>query len=366
MCAWQVGIDTHSAALSALGNLLEARGGKAAPGGGEGSPALVASFEGAPDLSLVDAVGAWLSNLDARDARLRTRADVEGAWEDGWRAVFLPQALSERIGVYPVWATKPQDGRPAWLSVDPALAFGAGAHPTTRAALRLLDACLAARPGATVLDVGAGSGILAIAAAVLGSEAVGVEIDPQAVRVAQANALRNGVAGRARFMAGKVEQVPGPFDVVVANILADIVCDMAPALIERATGDLVVTAMPGAEAERVIETFSQFALVSTVDDGEWRLLHLRREAAPDAGASTEAAAKAPKEAAKAPGEAASKAAKAPGEAAKAPAKAAKAPAKAAKAPSEAAKAAKAPSEAASKAPSKATAKASTKKSKKKK
>lgn len=281
MSAWQLGIDTHAGALDALENLLEARGAQtvtAATARADGAPALVATFSGTPDLSLLDAVGAWISNLDARDARLRTRAATDGAWEEGWRAVYKAMPISERVGVYPIWAPRPDDGRPAWVSVDPTPAFGAGAHPTTRVALRLLDACLKARPGATVLDVGAGSGILAIAAAQLGSEAVGVEIDPIAVRTAQANALRNGVAGRARFMAGTVDRVAGTFDVVMANILPDIICGMAAELTERATGDLVVTAMPGADADKVLETLAAFELVSAVDEGQWRMLHLRRRA----------------------------------------------------------------------------------------
>jgi ribosomal protein L11 methyltransferase len=298
MRAWQLGIDTHASALDALGNLLEARGAKTATARAEGAPALVATFSDAPDLSLLDAVGAWLSNLDARDARLRTRGTKDGAWEEGWRAVYTSMPVSERVGVYPVWAPKPDDGRPAWVSVEPTPAFGAGAHPTTRMALRLLDACLLARPGAAVLDVGAGSGILAIAAAMMGSEAVGVEIDPIAVRAAQANALRNGVAGRARFMAGTVDRVPGPFEIVMANILPDIVCAMAAALTERATGDLVVTAMPGAEADKVLATFTAFELVAAVDEGHWRMLHLRRREAGEAAGAKPAAAALPAAASK--------------------------------------------------------------------
>lgn len=287
MCAWQLGIDTHAGALDALENLLAARGAQTATTGtarADGAPALVATFSGTPDLSLLDAVGAWLSNLDARDARLRTRAAKDGAWEEGWRAVYAATPVSERVGVYPVWAPRPDDGRPAWVSVDPALAFGAGAHPTTRVALGLLDDCLKARPAATVLDVGAGSGILAIAAAQLGSEAIGVEIDPIAVRTAQANALRNGVAGRARFMAGTVDRAPGTFDIVMANILPSVVCGMAAALTERATGDLVVTAMAGADSDKVLATFDAFELVRAVDEGSWRMLHLRRKAAAEAAA----------------------------------------------------------------------------------
>lgn len=306
MAGWQLGIDTHAAALDALANLLEARGAKTATAKGGDGPALVASFTGAVDLSLMDAVGAWLSNLDARDARLCTRGDPKGVWSDGWRGVYGPIAVSERVGVYPIWAPRPGDHRPAWVSVDPTPAFGSGAHPTTRVALGLLDACLAAHPGAAVLDVGAGSGILAIAAALLGSEAVGVEIDPVAVRAAQANALRNGVSNRTRFMAGSVDKATGTYPVVVANILADVVCPMAADIAERATGELIVTAMPGAEADRVLAAFADFEQVAAVDEGQWRLLHLRRRA----GAAKVAAGPA------APGKA--KVAEAPAKAAEAP------------------------------------------------
>jgi ribosomal protein L11 methyltransferase len=130
----------------------------------------------------------------------------------------------------------------AEIVLDPGMAFGTGTHPTTALCLAALSDLLAARAGAAVLDVGTGSGLLAIAAAKLGAaRVVANDVDPVAVEVARENAARNGA--RVEITAAPAGEIPGPFDVVVANILANTLVELAPALARRlAPGGVVLLA----------------------------------------------------------------------------------------------------------------------------
>ena len=137
---------------------------------------------------------------------------VEPGWEDGWRAFHRPVRVGG-LWIGPPWE-QPEAGEPT-VVIDPGRAFGTGAHATTRLCVELLARC---RRGA-LLDVGCGSGVLAIAAARLGFEPVwAVDNDPVAVETTIANARANGVAITASFLDGEQEILP-PVDVVVANVL---------------------------------------------------------------------------------------------------------------------------------------------------
>jgi ribosomal protein L11 methyltransferase len=152
---------------------------------------------------------------------------------DAWRA----HARAVRVGrlvVRPPWVDEPAAGDPGVLEVvvDPGRAFGSGAHVSTRLALAALVDLV--RGGERVLDVGCGSGVLAIAAVRLGaSGAIGVDVDPAAVAAAKANARRNGVAGRVTVVEGDAAggvALAGPYDLVVANMLAPELRAVAPAV----------------------------------------------------------------------------------------------------------------------------------------
>jgi ribosomal protein L11 methyltransferase len=166
--------------------------------------------------------------------------------------------------------------------LDPGMAFGTGTHPTTALCLRALSALLAARPGAAVLDVGTGSGLLAIAAARLGARrAVGTDDDPVALRVAAENAARNGV--RLELLADPPEAVPGAFEVVVANILANTLVELAAdvaAHLEPGGVALVSGILAPQEAE-VRAAYRRAGLRAMPErdrrDGEWSLLAFERE-----------------------------------------------------------------------------------------
>lgn len=144
-----------------------------------------------------------------------------GDWEEGWKKNFDTLHISERLVITPPW--KPLPGA---VVIEPGNAFGTGDHPTTRACLRAVDRY--ATPGATLLDVGCGSGILALAAARLGMCAEGVDIDPEAVASAQNAARENGLD--VPFSAKDLRDVPGPYDLVVANLYAEVIAELAPQL----------------------------------------------------------------------------------------------------------------------------------------
>jgi ribosomal protein L11 methyltransferase len=156
---------------------------------------------------------------------LTARPIYEQDWAVNWREFFGVVETGGRIVVVPTWVDhEPRPGQRV-IRLDPGRAFGTGHHETTRLCLRALERHV--RPGASVLDVGTGSGILAIAAALLGAgHVLAVDIDPTAVEVARENCSANGVEVVLR--AGALESRPGQFDVVVANISAPANIALAP------------------------------------------------------------------------------------------------------------------------------------------
>lgn len=155
-------------------------------------------------------------------------------WENNWRAYYKPIPVGERLAVVPEWLELPEEyrGRIA-VRLDPGLIFGTGSHATTQMCLRALEKVSA--PGKTLLDLGCGSGILAIAGLLLGCEsALGIDIDEKAPRVVMENAAANGIgADRLTALAGDVIADGGlaggrRWDVVTANIVADVIIALAP------------------------------------------------------------------------------------------------------------------------------------------
>jgi ribosomal protein L11 methyltransferase len=188
---------------------------------------------------------------------------VEDAdWVRLTQAQFPPTRISERLWVVPTWHTPPEP-LAINLRLDPGVAFGTGTHPTTRLCLAWLDAHPVA--GRRVLDYGCGSGILAVAAALLGArEVIGTDIDPQALEAARANSHANGIAeATAHYTA--TDGLPdtstgaGTFDVVIANILANPLKLLAPALLARVApgGALVLAGILDRQADEMIELYGR-------------------------------------------------------------------------------------------------------------
>ena len=174
-------------------------------------------------------VAATAGDIAATMPHCETRPVGEADWVRATQAQFGPIRIADDFWIVPTWC-EPPDPRARILRLDPGLAFGTGSHPTTRLCLEWLVDTIAG--GERVLDYGCGSGILAIAAARLGAgEVFGTDVDPQALAASEANARANGV--RARFAAP--EALPeGAVDVLVANILANPLVLLAPALAARA------------------------------------------------------------------------------------------------------------------------------------
>ena len=156
--------------------------------------------------------------------RIETDGCSEEDWADKWKAFFKPTAVGERLFVRPIWIDDYDAGDRAVLNIEPGAAFGTGTHDTTRLCLETLDKII--KQGDTVLDIGCGSGILAIASMLLGAtEGFGVDIDELAVKTAKENGKMNGLdEPELKFVCGDLaDKVTKQYDVVVANIVADII-----------------------------------------------------------------------------------------------------------------------------------------------
>ncbi|PZW70224.1 ribosomal protein L11 methyltransferase [Pseudomonas sp. URMO17WK12:I1] len=199
-------------------------------------------------------------------------------WERSWMDGFAPMRFGQRLWIVPSWHEAPQPDA-VNLLLDPGLAFGTGTHPTTSLCLQWLDA----QPleGCSVLDFGCGSGILAIAALLLGApRAVGTDIDPQALEASRDNAQRNGIADE-RFPVYLPADLPQePADVVVANILAGPLVSLAPQItsLVKPGGRLALSGILAEQADEVRAAYAaDFALDPTaVQDGWVRISGVRR------------------------------------------------------------------------------------------
>lgn len=186
---------------------------------------------------------------------IEQRAIVDDTdWVRITQAQFVPTQISDRLWIVPTWHEPPTSDAIV-VRLDPGVAFGTGTHPTTRLCLAWLDENM--RFGCSVLDYGCGSGILAIAAVKLGAGAVmGIDIDPQALAAARANASANGVAASYTDSQG-LSQSATTFDIVLANILSNPLKLLAPALLARVSthGSLVLSGILDRQADELIATY---------------------------------------------------------------------------------------------------------------
>ncbi len=144
-------------------------------------------------------------------------------WNENWKKYFHTTEIGERLVIVPSWEKYDNINNRVVLNIDPGAAFGTGTHATTSLCLSLLEKHV--KSGVTMLDIGTGSGILAIASTLLGADsAIGVDIDAQSVKTAKENAEINAVEDKCKFIVGNLaDKISGKFNVVCANIVADVI-----------------------------------------------------------------------------------------------------------------------------------------------
>ncbi len=244
-----------------------------------------------------DGVAAYFASdrREAVDLLLETYArDLGGAvrwgwepvapgWQDSWKAFFRPVQVSPRLAVCPSWeAWTPQDPEVKVIGMDPGRAFGTGTHETTRLCLRLLDRVLAtAVPPGPLLDVGSGSGILSVAAALLGvRRVIAADIDLLAAEATRENAERNGVGSRVLVLCGDLRSVRGTYPIAVANILYQVLLGLAPVLSGKVApgGTLLLSGMLAPELDSASRVYGEKGLqeIGREVQGEWGAILLRR------------------------------------------------------------------------------------------
>jgi ribosomal protein L11 methyltransferase len=199
----------------------------------------------------------------------------EEPWEVAWKELYQPLEIGERLQILPSWM-KQEGGTRIPIYLEPGMAFGTGAHTTTRHCLEALE--LLVRKGDSVADLGCGSGILAIAAARLGAgEGVALDTDPQAVRLARENVLRNEVAGRVSVVHGSMAELEGASSkqLIVANIQASVLEDFIQTGISHyltSGGRVVMSGILEDQLDSLVEkgNTDDLQVERVMETGDWR------------------------------------------------------------------------------------------------
>ena len=311
--AWlELAVTCDPEAVEAVSEILS----RVAPGGVSVEPGFRLTDEGlgaVTDPSRPATVRAYLPARDARAMReavattdralghlrafglreigeLATSVVHESEWATAWRRHVRVMRIGRRIVIRPTWRRHRRMPDDVVIAMDPGMAFGTGLHPTTRLCLAgierwadegLLGAGAAPDGRARLLDVGCGSGVLAIAAGLLGAgELVGVDTDPIAVDATLANARRNRIARRVRAWVGSVPTGGGPFDLVAANLVASVLVAIAPGLHDelRPGGRLLASGIFVDREDDVRSALvaAGLAIVRRDAEGDWVALDVER------------------------------------------------------------------------------------------
>jgi len=209
-------------------------------------------------------------------------------WPETWKSFFKPLIIGKNIVVKPTW--EPYESKPGQvlIEIDPGRAFGTGKHPSTALCLEILELILCEysrgkkHSVTSVLDVGTGSGILGIAAARLGARRVlGLDLDPEALKVAEENLLRNGVEGIMSVSSIPLHRLGETYDLVMANLTAPVITQMAANLCRFVSpeGWLVLSGILSEQMAEVVKSFQAhyFKEVDSWTMEEWRAILLRRK-----------------------------------------------------------------------------------------
>ncbi|HZD40725.1 MAG TPA: 50S ribosomal protein L11 methyltransferase [Terriglobales bacterium] len=214
---------------------------------------------------------------------IRWRLLKERNWNSSWRRFFSPQEVGQAFLVAPPWGKPSRSKRRYRITIEPGMAFGTGTHATTRGCMEFIERVSRTLRGRriTALDVGTGSGILAIALAKLGAARVwALDNDPIALKVARENIHRNAVAERIRLSRSSLSRLRGSFDVVVANLTADTILSLAALLAKHVSSKrfLILSGILQPQAKGVAAAFLSegFRLLKQKREKEWVTLLLKR------------------------------------------------------------------------------------------
>ncbi|MDF2154774.1 50S ribosomal protein L11 methyltransferase [Vibrio sp. CAU 1672] len=218
------------------------------------------------------------SNMLADDFAYKVEQLEDKDWEREWMENFHPMKFGERLWICPSWREVPEPDA-VNVMLDPGLAFGTGTHPTTALCLEWLESLDLS--GKTVIDFGCGSGILAIAAIKLGAaKVIGIDIDPQALQASRDNAERNGVADKLEVYLPQNQPEGLVADVVVANILAGPLRELAPIIkgLVKPNGELAMSGVLDTQAEDVANYYrDELHIEPIVEQSEWCRISGRKQ-----------------------------------------------------------------------------------------
>ena len=282
----QLSVRTSPAAFDALANFLIERG---SPGVVIKKNEIQAYFaHSRDDASIRKDVQRFLRGINglyphAHDPRLRWRTLKDRNWNSSWRRFFKPQRIGKAFWVTPPWATPPSSPHRQVITIEPGMAFGTGTHATTRGCLEFIEQAAHSLRNTefNALDVGTGSGILAIALAKLGAQKVwALDNDPVALKIARQNARCNRVQGKIRLQATALSRVRHSFPLVVANLTAETILELAAALETKVAprGFLILSGILTPKANAIIHRFKSagFRVARRKHEREWATLLLRR------------------------------------------------------------------------------------------
>ncbi len=240
------------------------------------------------DASIRKDVQRFLRGIDrlfphAHDPRLRWRILKDKNWNSSWRRFFTPRKIGKAFWITPPWARPPSLPHRQVITIEPGMAFGTGTHATTRGCLEFIEQAAHSLRNTefNALDVGTGSGILAIALVKLGAQKVwALDNDPVALTVARKNARCNRVQGKIRFQATALNRIRRSFPMVVANLTAEAILDLAAALATKvaARGFLILSGILTPKTNAIIHRFKSvgFRVARHKHEREWATLLLRR------------------------------------------------------------------------------------------
>ena len=213
--------------------------------------------------------------IDLGEAKVEHEKMYEEDWANTWKQYYKPSKVGEKIVVKPIWEEYEQKEGELVVNLDPGMAFGTGTHETTRMCIQALEKYV--KEESTVFDVGCGSGILAIAAAKLGAKlAVGVDLDPVAVESAIENVGYNNLNNIEILHGNLVEVIDGKSDIVVANILAEIICILTDDVkrVMKDGGVFITSGIIHDRVDMVCEKLEAtgFEVIEKNRDGEWNCI----------------------------------------------------------------------------------------------